>query len=300
MHEHVNYFGGTLGTAVREAFPEHPIALLTRRNLVSQPGYRQLTEIKQVFDELLYKDEIEANPGLTAKRLTSLACGFQSLRRLRKKNWSGLVSSLKANAVQADSLLTTGPPFFNPRAPGSPEWSVQDAARWIRRIILHYPGVVYDELHASAALGIDVRSFRGRKVQQYFSSAKFDGVFSDVDQRWWRNTLFDRAQELMAKAELSGPASTAFVSAFRKRFGSSLRPAVCVSSGEKFADCICYILQKPVKREYSLPYHPDDRPSVMDEARVSFKAIRESNRVNDELFDEQNQDLLDRIRDGKK
>jgi hypothetical protein len=38
----------------------------------------------------------------------------------------------------------------------------------------------------------------------------------------------------------------------------------------------------------------------MDEARVSFKAIRESNRVSDELFDEQNQALLEEIREGKK
>jgi hypothetical protein len=298
--EQVNYFGGTLGTALREVFPEHPIALLTRRNLVSQPAYRQLNEIKQAFDELLYKDEIEANPTLSAKRLTSLANGFEFLRRLGKKNWASLVRSLKANTVQADSLLTTGPPFVNPREASSPEWRVQDAARWIRRVVLHYPGILYDELHASGALGIDVRSFRGRRVREYFSSAEFEGVFSDVEKRWWRNKLFDKAQAVIAKAGLSGPASTVFGPAFRKVFRSSLKPAVCIWSGLKFADCVCYVLQKPVRREFSLPYHPDDRPSVMDEARVSFKAIRESNRVSDELFDEQNQALLEQIRDGKK
>jgi len=298
--ERVNYFGGTLGTALREVFAGYPIVLLTRRNLVSQPGYRQVNEIKQAFDELLYKDEIEANPALTAKTLISLATGFASLRRQSKKNWASLVRNLNATPVEADSLLSTGPPFINPQGAGSPQWRVQEAARWIRQVVLHYPGVLYDELHASAALGIAVESFRGRQVQKLFTSAQYEGVFSESGRRWWRSRLFDGAQTVISKAGLSGPANTAFAPAFKKIHNSSLRPAVCVSSGIKWADCVCYILQKPVRREFSLPYHPDDRPSGMDEARVSFKAIRESNRVSDELFDEQNQALLEEIREGKK
>jgi hypothetical protein len=38
----------------------------------------------------------------------------------------------------------------------------------------------------------------------------------------------------------------------------------------------------------------------MDEARVSFKAIRTSNEVNDELFDPIGQELLEDIRRMKK
>lgn len=298
--ERVNYFGGTLGTALREMFPGHPIVLLTRRNLIARPGYSQFNEIKQAFDELLYKDEIEANPILTAKTLTSLAAGFNLLRRQSKKNWTNLVRCLKANPVEVDSLLSTGPPFIDSHDAGSPQWRVQEAARWIRKVVLHYPGILYDELHASAALGIAVKSFRGRRLQRFFSAAEYKGIFSETERRWWRSRLFDAAQTIISKAGLSGPANTAFAPAFKKIHESSLRPAVCVSSGTKWADCVCYILQKPVRREFSLPYHPDDRPSGMDEARVSFKAIRESNRVSDELFDEQNQALLDQIRDGKK
>lgn len=37
--------------------------------------------------------------------------------------------------------------------------------------------------------------------------------------------------------------------------------------------------------KYSIKYYPDNRPSVMDEARVSFKAIKTSDEVNFELFD---------------
>jgi hypothetical protein len=75
----------------------------------------------------------------------------------------------------------------------------------------------------------------------------------------------------------------------------TLAPAVCISSGEKPADWVCYILQKPVKREYSLPYHPDQRPAIMDEARVSFRAVKEDNRVALELIDRENQGLLDKL-----
>jgi hypothetical protein len=58
------------------------------------------------------------------------------------------------------------------------------------------------------------------------------------------------------------------------------------------------VLRKPVKREFSLPYHPDSRPAVMDEARVSYKAIRESNDVFEEFFDEQHRQLVRKIQDA--
>ena len=48
--------------------------------------------------------------------------------------------------------------------------------------------------------------------------------------------------------------------------------------------------------KYSLSYKPDSRPPVMDEARVSFEAIRTSNEVNDELFDPLGKELLPEIR----
>jgi hypothetical protein len=48
--------------------------------------------------------------------------------------------------------------------------------------------------------------------------------------------------------------------------------------------------------KYSLPIKPGLRPSVMDEARVSFKAIRTSNEVNDDLFDSITQEMLADIR----
>jgi hypothetical protein len=51
----------------------------------------------------------------------------------------------------------------------------------------------------------------------------------------------------------------------------------------------------------SLLYHPDSRPEIMDEARISFKAIITSNDVNDEMVDQMSQDILKDIRsEGRK
>ena len=63
---------------------------------------------------------------------------------------------------------------------------------------------------------------------------------------------------------------------------------------------LAYILRKPVKIKYSLDYRVDSRPKIMDSARVSFKAIRTSNEVNDELFDPLGQQMLSEIRKGKR
>ena len=51
---------------------------------------------------------------------------------------------------------------------------------------------------------------------------------------------------------------------------------------------------------YSLGYKPDLRPEVMDNARVSFEAIRTSNEVDDDLFDPIGQEMIAKIRNARK
>ncbi|MCL4553096.1 MAG: hypothetical protein M1305_06055, partial [Candidatus Marsarchaeota archaeon] len=57
-------------------------------------------------------------------------------------------------------------------------------------------------------------------------------------------------------------------------------------------------LQRPVMRQYSLPIIPDNRPSVMDTARVSFKAVLE-NDFDERWVREDARRSLKRIRKGK-
>ena len=95
------------------------------------------------------------------------------------------------------------------------------------------------------------------------------------------------------------PLRMGFPLAWERNKEVSIERSKCVYTGESPAEWVCYILKKPVMIKNSLAYYPDSRPSVMDEARVSFKAIRTSNEVNDDLFDPLGQEMLSNIRKEK-
>jgi hypothetical protein len=295
---HVQYTGSTLAGILREALPEHPIALLTRPGLV---GKADTQALRGIFEEVIYKSELEEDAASIRHRLVVLNAGFRMLRSSRSKDWAALVRQLGATGPdEADQLLKAGPPLTpsngtkraGKRKPPAPVWRVTPIAHWIRDNILTFPGLTYDALYAATALGIDVKSFLLDSVQRFFKIARYDGVFAGVGTRWWRGRLFALAQDVIGSAGFTGPTHIHFASAFEKKHRVKVKQARCIVSGVVPADCVCYILKQPVKREYSFPYHPDQRPAVMDEARVSFKAIREDNSVLDEFFDDQHQKLV--------
>lgn len=293
----VNYSGAILSTKIREKFPGHPVVLLTRRSLLVKT-YPQVGDLQGTFDEILYKDGIEEDPGGTAASLISLAKGFIRLRAIRKKGFQSLVQLLVARDEEVDLLRRAGPP---PQAGSSikhTDWRIPEAAKWIRAVVLRYPGILLDELHAATALGIAVESFEIPKVQRLFAPAKYRGVFEPPEGRWWRGRLYALAQKTIGTAKMPGPSHLRFAEAFRKRYKATLKPAVCISSKEAPADWVCYILEKPVKREFSIPYHPDDRPPVMDEARVSFTAIQRGSGILPEFFDSESSKLVEKILAG--
>jgi hypothetical protein len=290
------YQGGTLAALIRESFRDHAVVLLTRKRFLTRPEYQQIKDAMGIFDEVMFKGEVERDPAACRSLLVSLAEGFKLLRQDRTKSWDSLLRFLKAPAEAVDALQKAGPPFSAETGPSRAVWRVQEAARWMRKVVLAYPGILYDKLHSATALGIDVESFDTPRIKKLFAPARYHGLFQPPDGRWWRVGLFEVAQTVIHAAKLSGPANVVFTDAYKKRFARRLKPARCISSKTIPADWVCYILQKPVKRQYSLSYHPDDRPGVMDEARVSFKAIREDNRVQDELFDERSQKFLREIR----
>jgi hypothetical protein len=249
-----------------------------------------------VFDEVFYKSDIEKDPASIRSPLASLAKGFRVLREEKTKSWHALLRFLKAPREAEDALRKAGPPLASGTHASGAVWRVQEAARWIRKVVLAYPGILYDNLHSATALGIDVESFDAPHVHKLFTLARYRGLFEPAEGRWWRTRVYEVAQRVIAAARLSGPANVVFADAYNKRVATHLKPARCIFSKSVPADWVCYILQKPVKRQYSLTYHPDDRAAIMDEARVSFRAIREDNRVRDELFEEQGQKLLKEIR----
>jgi DNA-binding NarL/FixJ family response regulator len=301
----VPYQGGTLATKLREELPDYPLILFTRRKIIEK--YSPEEELGAI-DDIVYKEVLERNPHAYIRMLAGYANGFATLRRVSPKTWNGLLTILGATSSEADLLREASPPFElrkNKRPKGkrkggkriedSTVWSVRKAAEWILRTLFAYPGILYDSLYASASLGIDEKSFLKKETQDHFKSAKFVGPFLEVEQRWWRGRLHEEAFQYLRKARLRPVLPESFPEAFRKVTGASLRPSKCVFSGEPFAESVCYVLRQPVKREYTLEYFPDNRPLVMDVARVSFKAIREDNRVQEELFKSSSRRLLDKI-----
>jgi hypothetical protein len=286
------YEGATLATAIRERLPEHPIVLLSKRSLVVPSRTRPLSLL---FDDIVFKDELDKHPTTVRSRIVALADAFAELRRKRRRDVRAVLTVLRARKEEAPEILRVTPPL-DVVSDGA-QWEVRSLGEWIRRELLAYPGVLYDALHAATVLGVDVSAFRSISGQGLFDDAAYGGVFAAVDDRWWRSRLLVTAQELIAKSAVQpGPAHITFPNAFHKLHGERLRRSVCVYCGEHGPDAVCYVLRQPVHTEHSLAYRPDARPAAMDEARVSFKAIRETDDVIDEYLDERSREIAEQVR----
>jgi hypothetical protein len=246
-------------------------------------------EESQIFDDELYKDDIDDDANRNRSLLVTLAQGFGQLRNIPQRDWAHLIQLLQVDAKEEEALLREA-------NPPSSEWTVAQAARWIRTVVLEYPGILYNNIHAATALRISVDSFMKPEVQQFFTAAKYSGIFAPHDGRWWRNRMFRYAEQLISESEVGDGSRQRFRDAFLGKHGIELSPSVSIQTGRSGGDWVCHILKAPVEIENTLVYHPDSRPPVMDEARVSFKAIRESQEIKDELFEVDDTELLEEIR----
>jgi CheY-like chemotaxis protein len=291
------YTGTTLTAEIRARFPDHPIVLITRELILGRLNpqtRRQLTEHIQICDELIFKSYLDNKLDETQELLISLASGFDVLRKIQDKNWPQLVEVLRAEDEEADLLREAAPPLERNQLKKG-EWIVTGVANWIRNVVLRFPGILYDPVNAATRLGISTESFLNERAQSLFDPAGYKGIFAPHEGCWWKGRLFRIAKELTTDGNVSGPTNRAFPEAFDKRFGIQLSPAVCIWDHKPVADWVCYIMRQPVKIENSLRYYPDSRPSIMDHARISFRAIRESNDFEEELLDSEGGRLLKKI-----
>ncbi len=171
-------------------------------------------------------------------------------------------------------------------------WNPARLANWIRHTIVDYPGILYDPIYAATELRISIESFLSDAVQNIFSDAKYTGIFSPVEGRWWKQRLIKIAIEYSGGYDYTEK----FVEAFQKDKGIILNPSISIVRNETPADTVCYIYHEPVMFEYSVAYRPDNRPPIMDPARVSFKAIQQSDEVQSEFLDGVDEEFLNQIR----
>lgn len=291
--ENISYFGSTLAAEMRMRSEECPIILITRPEMLEGDGNwkSSILESKADIDLLLYKNQINEQWERETQKIVALVEAFRKLNKSGERNWQSLVSLIGAQGDEEGDLREAAPPIERNA------WNIPQAVRWIRKVLIAYPGILYDDLTAATRLGISIESFWDVH-EDVFSDALYEGVMSTYDRRWWRSRLFKMAYQLMSEAKIDGPLFLKFREAYLKVHEVELEPSICVYDGTPTADWVCYILKEPVKQQNSVPYYPDNRPPIMDQARVSFKAISERNIFDEDLIDADSMDLVHQIWDS--
>ena len=293
----VDYNGGTFAGRLREKFEERPIVLTTNSSALSESKRRRLVD-SYLFDAQIFKEEMAKKPESVVAKCVNLITGYERLAQA-DQTWKGLVSVLGVKEEDEEEKIgEAAPPLL--KLNGGSTWQVPEIALWIQEILLAYPGLLYDPLHAASYLGIAVEEFLTPSLQEFFKDARYTGPFAPSEGRWWKKRLTSVAMNLIVDAGIRGSSIYLnFAPAFAKLHGRELQPSECVYSKSKHADWVCYVLKKPVLFEYTLTYQPDNRPRVMDAARVSFTAIQTSEEVFDEYFDSASRFFLKKIRRGE-
>ncbi len=283
--------GVTLSTELRQKFREVPIVLFTRKSVFNIQDYTRIRETLSSIDEIVYKQEVFKTDSTTVDDLYNLAIGCRRLRDQTNRSWNDLLRLLGASRSDSDLLEQSNPPVV-PRI----RWSAAAVASWIRDIVLTFPGILYDALHAATFLGVSKDGFLSESVQSAFAPAKYAGIFAPPEGRWWRSKLQTVAYSMMNKRERELLVRHGFPIAWERSKGVSIDRAKCIFSGESPADWVCHILKEPVMIKYSLSYDADDRPAVMDEARVSFEAVGTSNDFDERRVDALGRELIPAVR----
>ena len=286
----VGVSGVALSTALREEFPDVPIVLFTKIDFLRIQKLNP--KILSSLDETIYKSDVFKEDGKNLDILRKLAIGYKELRNTESKSWDNLLRIIGAHEIDHDVLKLSEPPTISESG-----WSVFDAADWIRKTLIKYPGILYGSVNSATFLGISEDAFLSDPIQELFSDAKYSTVFAPRDGRWWKSKLQEIAESIMEENERDLVVRKGFPLAWERINDISVERSKCVDCGKSPAEWVCYILKKPVMIECSLRYNPDSRPSIMDEARVSYTAIRTKNEVNDDKFDPIEYDMLQEIRD---
>ena len=293
---HPSYLGSTLAAVLREKLPDCPILLVSRRSLIPSGTLNKARDLQTAFDDLFFKDQIFSDPRRFSEELRILVRGYRTLQSRKRNTWKAVLTLLKASAEEGDLLEAADPPL----GARAETWRVPEVARWLRHTVLAYPGILYDSLHASAALGLAKPSFTSPLMQKLFSSSQYRGPFAPKEGLWWKDRIVAVAAELLRREHHSNAALSLFGEVWNSLHKPVQKLAICCTSRRSPADSVCYLLKRPVLRRFSLPYHPDNRPSVMDEARVSIKAIRENNDFEEQLVAKEARGLIKAIQSRTK
>lgn len=282
----VDYLGNSLASDVRMHNPGCPIILITRPHILGEEWQKQFLQESNDLDLIIYKNDVLRNPSEERAKIEDLVQGFKALHEVYGQEWEAVVKLMGADDEESNLLREAGPPVAQGR------WNLPQASRWIRTVIMRFPGILYDDLTAATRLGISLDSFRLPSLQDYLKPARYTGVFGNYQTYWWRGRLFGLAQRFLLENDVKGPFSQHFGDTYSRVSKEKINPAICIFDGTPIADWVCHIYKEPVKQKNSIPYYPDSRPQGMDQARVSFKAVQESEEFDLSLVDAESHELV--------
>ncbi len=161
----ISYFGSTLAAEMRLRHSSCPIVLVTRPQFVNLEGKLQILEESADLDLILLKEEIIKDPMGISVRIQALAEGFKDLDSIRGQEWIKVLDLMKADKSERNILREAGPPIVKG------QWQVPNVARWIRNVVMRFPGILYNDLWTATRLGISVDAFKIPIVQDSLAQA---------------------------------------------------------------------------------------------------------------------------------
>jgi hypothetical protein len=289
--EVIGISGSALSTDLKQKAPDVPIVLFTRKQVFNTQNYADTKDrLSKVIDQIMYKQDLFKKDSTALEEITRLANGYRILRDQKAITWDKVLELIGASTGDAFAIEQTNPPFTDKKGV-----SVTSTAVWIRDILLRYPGITYNSIHAATYLGISEEAFSSEVIKNTFLKAKYTGIFAPIEGYWWKSKLQEIAFSFMNKKERSLSIRDAFPKSWERNNKTVIQQSKCIFSGESPAEWVCCILQKPVMLKYTLSYSLDNRPTVMDEAKISFEAIRTTNDWEEKRIDSIGRSLLPKI-----
>ena len=198
----VKYTAPTLAQAIRSFFSsitvyprkEFPIVLFTSDQNIK--GFMSDFSSHDLFDLIFDKNEIDKFTQYS-KELLSLVKGYQKINSMQDVNIIELLEAERINDL--DQRILDG---F-----GKSRESTWKYVSLVLHDIILKPSMLINEELLAARLGVDIEQSNGwNKILEYFSEAKYHGIFSDGWDRWWMsevNELFEKLSQGIPLAHLS-------------------------------------------------------------------------------------------------
>lgn len=183
------YLGLTVEAKIRETFIECPIYLVTAETddgKARLDGWAQAAEAS--FDAILTLRDVQRQ----GAKIYYDALDYRSVRQCARESLEALLELVAApleireriKLVLPDDLRGGLVPLTSSNVAGN----AIAFTKWVRELLLMTPGFLYDELHTSTYLGMNMETFA--RLSSRFSRAKYSGIFSRTTvPHWWVSGL---------------------------------------------------------------------------------------------------------------